>query len=73
MLLFQKILHFFSYKTGTWKTKFDPKKTALKDFYLDEDRTVKVSMMSDPKAILRYGFDSELNCKVRQQILPKIS
>ncbi|NWZ40299.1 PEDF factor, partial [Brachypodius atriceps] len=52
--------------TGTWKTKFDTKKTALKDFYLDEDRTVKVSMMSDPKAILRYGFDSELNCKIAQ-------
>ncbi|NXV10236.1 PEDF factor, partial [Cettia cetti] len=61
-----KILHFLSYKTGTWKTKFDTKKTALKDFYLDEDRTVKVSMMSDPKAILRYGFDSELNCKIAQ-------
>ncbi|NWV65809.1 PEDF factor, partial [Malurus elegans] len=53
-------------KTGTWKTKFDTKKTALKDFQLDEGRTVKVSMMSDPKAILRYGFDSELNCKIAQ-------
>ncbi|NWR53544.1 PEDF factor, partial [Regulus satrapa] len=51
---------------GTWKTKFDTKKTALKDFHLDEDRSVKVSMMSDPKAILRYGFDSELNCKIAQ-------
>ncbi|NXU05845.1 PEDF factor, partial [Buphagus erythrorhynchus] len=61
-----KILHFLSYKTGTWKTKFDTKKTALSDFHLDEDRTVKVSMMSDPKAILRYGFDSELNCKIAQ-------
>ncbi|NXC88628.1 PEDF factor, partial [Cercotrichas coryphoeus] len=61
-----KILHFLSYKTGTWKTKFDTKKTALNDFHLDEDRTVKVSMMSDPKAILRYGFDSELNCKIAQ-------
>ncbi|NXW73435.1 PEDF factor, partial [Hirundo rustica] len=61
-----KMLHFLSDKTGTWKTKFDTKKTALKDFHLDEDRTVKVSMMSDPKAILRYGFDSELNCKIAQ-------
>ncbi|NXK52115.1 PEDF factor, partial [Chauna torquata] len=50
----------------TWGTKFDTKNTALKDFHLDEDRTVKVSMMSDPKAILRYGFDSELNCKIAQ-------
>ncbi|NXG82353.1 PEDF factor, partial [Stercorarius parasiticus] len=55
-----------AYFKGVWKTKFDTKKTALKDFYLDEDRTVKVSMMSDPKAILRYGFDSELNCKIAQ-------
>ncbi|NXP51751.1 PEDF factor, partial [Heliornis fulica] len=54
------------YLLGMWKTKFDTKKTALKDFYLDEGRTVKVSMMSDPKAILRYGFDSELNCKIAQ-------
>ncbi|NXU34950.1 PEDF factor, partial [Drymodes brunneopygia] len=61
-----KILRFLSYKTGTWKTKFDTKKTALKEFYLDEYRTVQVSMMSDPKAILRYGFDSELNCKIAQ-------
>ncbi|KFO93171.1 Pigment epithelium-derived factor [Buceros rhinoceros silvestris] len=55
-----------AYLKGSWKTKFDPKKTALNDFYLDEGRTVKVSMMSDPKAILRYGFDSELNCKIAQ-------
>ncbi|NXA20742.1 PEDF factor, partial [Ibidorhyncha struthersii] len=61
-----KILHFIFCKIGAWKTKFDIKKTALKDFHLDEDRTVKVSMMSDPKAILRYGFDSELNCKIAQ-------
>ncbi|NWY61681.1 PEDF factor, partial [Chionis minor] len=61
-----KILHFIFQKTGAWKTKFDAKKTALKDFHLDEDRTVKVSMMSDPKAILRFGFDSELNCKIAQ-------
>ncbi|NXV82039.1 PEDF factor, partial [Atlantisia rogersi] len=54
------------YLLGMWKTKFDTKKTALKDFHLNEGRTVKVSMMSEPKAILRYGFDSELNCKIAQ-------
>ncbi|NWI16925.1 PEDF factor, partial [Crypturellus soui] len=61
-----KILSLFVFLIGTWGTKFDTKKTALKDFYLDEDRTVKVPMMSEPKAILRYGFDSELNCKIAQ-------
>ena len=45
-------------------TKFDSRKTSLEDFYLDEERTVKVPMMSDPKAVLRYGLDSDLNCKV---------
>ena len=33
---------------------------------MDEDRTVRVPMMSDPKAILRYGLDSDLNCKIAQ-------
>ncbi|NWZ21016.1 PEDF factor, partial [Asarcornis scutulata] len=64
---FKENLRFYLWKKiGTWATKFDTKRTTLKDFHLDEDRTVKVSMMSDPKAILRYGFDSELNCKIAQ-------
>jgi pigment epithelium-derived factor len=45
-------------------TKFDSQKTSLQDFHLDEERTVSVPMMSDPKAILRYGLDSDLSCKV---------
>lgn len=49
---------------GQWVTKFDSRKTSLEDFHLDEERTVKVPMMSDPKAVLRYGLDSDLNCKV---------
>lgn len=49
---------------GQWVTKFDSRKTTLQDFHLDEDRTVRVPTMSDPKAILRYGLDSDLNCKV---------
>uniref|UniRef100_K7G561 Serpin family F member 1 n=1 Tax=Pelodiscus sinensis TaxID=13735 RepID=K7G561_PELSI len=53
-------------ETGQWGTKFDPTKTTLQDFHLDEERSVKVPMMSEPKAILRYGFDSELNCKIAQ-------
>uniref|UniRef100_A0A8C3TAX7 Serpin family F member 1 n=1 Tax=Chelydra serpentina TaxID=8475 RepID=A0A8C3TAX7_CHESE len=55
-----------AYFKGQWGTKFDPTKTTLQDFHLDEDRSVKVPMMSDPKAILRYGFDSELHCKIAQ-------
>ncbi|CAO2644200.1 Pigment epithelium-derived factor, partial [Lemmus lemmus] len=55
-----------AYFKGQWVTKFDSKKTTLQDFHLDEDRTVKVPMMSEPKAILRYGLDSDLNCKIAQ-------
>ncbi|XP_030744039.1 pigment epithelium-derived factor [Echinops telfairi] len=51
---------------GQWVTKFDSRKTSLADFHLDEERTVRVPMMSDPKAILRYGLDSDLNCKIAQ-------
>nr|XP_045014514.1 pigment epithelium-derived factor [Jaculus jaculus] len=55
-----------AYFKGQWVTKFDPRKTSLQDFHLDEERTVRVPMMSDPKAILRYGLDSDLNCKIAQ-------
>lgn len=55
---------FICFIPGQWVTKFDPKKTSLQDFHLDEERTVRVPMMSEPKAVLRYGLDSDLNCKV---------
>ncbi|EHB07111.1 Pigment epithelium-derived factor [Heterocephalus glaber] len=55
-----------AYFKGQWVSKFDSRKTSLQDFYLDEERTVKVPMMSDPKATLRYGFDTDLNCKIAQ-------
>ncbi|XP_063002826.1 pigment epithelium-derived factor [Elgaria multicarinata webbii] len=55
-----------AYFKGQWETRFDPKLTRLQDFHLDEERTVRVPMMSAPNAILKYGFDSELNCKIAQ-------
>ncbi|MBZ3890752.1 Pigment epithelium-derived factor, partial [Sciurus carolinensis] len=55
-----------AYFKGQWVTKFDTRKTSLQDFHLDEERTVRVPMMSDSKAILRYGLDSDLNCKIAQ-------
>lgn len=62
LLLGLRTLH--SLIAGQWVTKFDSRKTSLQDFHLDEERTVTVPMMSDPKAVLRYGLDSDLNCKV---------
>ncbi|KAG8520074.1 Pigment epithelium-derived factor [Galemys pyrenaicus] len=55
-----------AYFKGQWVTKFDSRKTSLADFHLDEERTVRVPMMSDPKALLRYGLDSDLSCKIAQ-------
>ncbi|XP_062967558.1 pigment epithelium-derived factor [Cynocephalus volans] len=55
-----------AYFKGQWVTKFDSRKTSLEDFHLDEERTVKVPMMSDPKTLLRYGLDSDLSCKIAQ-------
>lgn len=55
-----------AYFKGQWVTKFDSKKTSLADFHLDEERTVQVPMMSNPKAVIRYGLDSDLNCKIAQ-------
>lgn len=56
-----------SLATGQWATRFDPKLTKPQDFHLDEGRSTRVPMMSAPRAILKYGFDSELNCKVSDQ------
>ncbi|XP_007443535.1 pigment epithelium-derived factor [Python bivittatus] len=55
-----------AYFKGQWATGFDTKLTKPRDFHLDQDRTVKVPMMSAPTAVLKYGFDSELNCKIAQ-------
>ncbi|XP_004635529.1 pigment epithelium-derived factor [Octodon degus] len=55
-----------AYFKGQWVTKFDSRKTSLQDFHLDEERTVKVPMMSNPKAVIRYGLDTDLNCKIAQ-------
>ncbi|XP_013914863.1 PREDICTED: pigment epithelium-derived factor [Thamnophis sirtalis] len=51
---------------GQWATRFDPKLTKLQDFHLEEGRSTRVPMMSAPRAILKYGFDSELSCKIAQ-------
>ncbi|XP_063150850.1 pigment epithelium-derived factor [Candoia aspera] len=55
-----------AYFKGQWVTRFDTKLTKPQDFHLDQDRTIQVPMMSAPRAILKYGFDSELNCKIAQ-------
>ncbi|KAL8198891.1 UNVERIFIED_CONTAM: hypothetical protein K2H54_028862 [Gekko kuhli] len=55
-----------AYFKGKWVTRFDSKLTRLQDFHLDEDRTVSVPTMAGSNTLVKYGFDSELNCKIAQ-------
>ncbi|XP_067864672.1 pigment epithelium-derived factor-like [Heptranchias perlo] len=49
---------------GQLLTKFNSAETTRKAFSLDHDRAVNVPMMSGTHYPLRYGFDSDLNCKI---------
>ncbi|XP_060115520.1 pigment epithelium-derived factor [Heteronotia binoei] len=55
-----------AYFKGKWETRFDSRLTRPQDFHLDEDRTVSIPMMACSNALVKYGFDSELNCKIAQ-------
>ncbi|XP_054857257.1 pigment epithelium-derived factor [Eublepharis macularius] len=55
-----------AYFKGKWMTRFDSKFTRLQDFHLDEDRAVSVPMMEGSNTLVKYGFDSELDCKIAQ-------
>ncbi|XP_015277356.1 PREDICTED: pigment epithelium-derived factor [Gekko japonicus] len=55
-----------AYFKGKWLTRFDSKLTRPQNFHLDEDRTVSIPMMTGSNALVKYGFDSELNCKIAQ-------
>nr|XP_056721189.1 pigment epithelium-derived factor [Euleptes europaea] len=55
-----------AYFKGKWVTRFDSKLTMPQDFHLDEDRTVSVPMMAASDTLVKYGFDSDLDCKIAQ-------
>ncbi|XP_077168042.1 pigment epithelium-derived factor [Paroedura picta] len=55
-----------AYFKGKWVTRFDSRLTRPQVFHLDEDRTVSVPMMAGSNTLVKYGFDSELNCKIAQ-------
>ncbi|KAM4043986.1 pigment epithelium-derived factor [Anomaloglossus baeobatrachus] len=55
-----------AYFKGQWVHKFNPRETALRDFYIDEQTSVLVPMMSSSNILVRYGLDSDFNCKIVQ-------
>lgn len=55
-----------AYFKGQWASKFNPQDTAPRNFHLDETTSVKVPMMSAKNTVVRYGLDSDFNCKIAQ-------
>lgn len=55
-----------AYFKGQWESKFNPQDTTQRNFHLDEQTSVKVPMMSAKSRVVRYGLDSDFNCKIAQ-------
>ncbi|XP_048374642.1 pigment epithelium-derived factor [Sphaerodactylus townsendi] len=55
-----------AYLKGKWVTRFDSKLTRPRDFHLEEDRSASVPMMAASNIPVKYGFDSDLDCKIAQ-------
>ncbi|XP_021011015.1 serine protease inhibitor A3F-like [Mus caroli] len=54
----------YIYFKGKWKMPFDPNRTFKSEFYLDEKRSVNVSMMKIDNLRTPYFRDEELTCSV---------
>jgi alpha-1-antitrypsin len=55
----------YIYFKGNWKKPFDPEHTTERDFFVDNEKTVKVPMMHR-MGWFYYYFDPELSCTVLQ-------
>ncbi|KAJ7345137.1 hypothetical protein JRQ81_001087 [Phrynocephalus forsythii] len=56
------LVNYISFK-GSWKKPFDPTYTTERDFFVDQETTVKVQMMHQ-MGWFSYYFDPELSCTV---------
>nr|BAE23834.1 unnamed protein product [Mus musculus] len=54
----------YIYFKGKWEMPFDPDDTCKSEFYLDENRSVKVPMMKINNLTTPYFRDEELSCTV---------
>ncbi|KAG8450778.1 hypothetical protein GDO86_003154 [Hymenochirus boettgeri] len=55
-----------TYFKGQWMLKFSPQETKMRDFHKDEQTSVSIPMMSSRNVPVRYGLDSDFNCKIVQ-------
>ncbi|KAM4795243.1 pigment epithelium-derived factor [Rhinophrynus dorsalis] len=55
-----------AYFKGQWVHKFNPQESTLREFHLDEETSVSIPMMSAKNIPVRYGLDSDFNCKIVQ-------
>lgn len=51
---------------GQWAQKLNPQLSRIQDFHLDDTKSVKLPMMSGENYPAKFGFDSELSCKITQ-------
>lgn len=55
-----------AYFKGQWAHKFNPRETVLREFYTDEQTSVSVPMMTANYVPVKYGLDSDFNCRIMQ-------
>ncbi|XP_063812186.1 pigment epithelium-derived factor [Pseudophryne corroboree] len=55
-----------AYFKGQWVHKFNPRETVMREFYTEEQKSVSVPMMSANNVQVKYGLDSDFNCKIVQ-------
>ncbi|XP_063306004.1 pigment epithelium-derived factor [Pelobates fuscus] len=55
-----------AYFKGQWAHKFNPRETVQREFHIDEQNTVTIPMMTAKNIPVRYGLDSDFNCKIVQ-------
>ncbi|KAM9321009.1 pigment epithelium-derived factor-like [Gastrophryne carolinensis] len=55
-----------AYFKGQWVHKFNPRETVQGKFYTDEQTSVLVPMMTLKNIPVRYGLDSDFNCRIMQ-------
>ncbi|XP_053313079.1 pigment epithelium-derived factor [Spea bombifrons] len=55
-----------SYFKGQWAYKFNPRETVQRDFHIDEQNSISIPMMTAKNLPVRYGLDSDFNCRIVQ-------
>ncbi|XP_039767921.1 serpin A12 isoform X2 [Ornithorhynchus anatinus] len=57
------VLASYIFFQAQWEKKFDPRQTQEDDFFLTEDKSIKVPMMYRG-GMYRYGYDDQLSCTI---------